>query len=103
MEEGDFEVLCEFIGDAMQRVRGADEEIGSGALGRLGFGREIGSGLRPQLICNEVLDVSEIDANDDGFSDVPSAEALIYSMVDEAIVLGGSLVAHAAENADGAE
>ena len=38
VEEGDFEVLCEFIRDAVQRVRGADEEIGSGALGRLGFG-----------------------------------------------------------------
>ena len=65
----------------MQSVGSADEEVGTGTFRRQGLGREISSGLFPELVGDAVPDVSEIHADDDGLGDVPPAEAVIYRLV----------------------
>jgi len=49
-----------------------------------------------------VLDVAEVDRDHDDLAVIPAAQARVQALVDEAVVLARGLVAHAAEDADGA-
>ena len=67
---------------------------------REGFGREVLARFRPVVVSNEVLDVSEVEANDHRLSNLPVAKATVHLGVQEAVVLGRCLIAHSAEHAD---
>jgi len=100
VEEWDRQPRREGVGDPVHGVRHAKQELSARALEPLRLGCEVARAVVPEVAADEALDLGEIDRADDDLGGVPAAQPGIHRLIDEPVVFGRGLVAHAAEHAN---
>jgi len=88
------------VGHLVHGVGAQHQEVGAGPLQRRGLGGEQPSGVVPPVLDLHLLDLGEVDRGHQDPGRVQPAEAFLHRLVDEPVVLGGRLPAHAAEEPD---